>query len=120
MYTANLGTKTDGYLSSVASGGTNSVLNNPSAAASVAAIAARQISQLQGRLGGFHKFQVRTALASLSDVKQGLEKARSVINDVDYAVESAELNRQNILLQSAMSLLGLANQQSSQVLSLLR
>jgi flagellin len=120
VYTANLGTKTDGYLSSVASGGTNSVLNNPSAAASVAAIAARQISQLQGRLGGFQKFQVRTALASLSDVKQGLEKARSVINDVDYAVESAELNRQNILLQSAMSLLGLANQQSSQVLSLLR
>jgi flagellin len=120
MYTGNMGTKSGGYLSSLASGGTNSVLSNPSTAADIAATAQHQVSQLQGRLGGFQKFQVRTSLASLNDVKQGLEKARSVINDVDYAVESAELNRQNILLQTAMSLLGLANQQSSQVLSLLR
>jgi len=42
------------------------------------------------------------------------------VNDVDYAQESAELARQNVLLQSAISLLGVASQQSSQVLSLLR
>jgi flagellin len=120
MQSAMLGNKAGGYLSSLASGGTNSVLTDPSTAAQIAATAQRQVSQLQGRIGGFQKFQVRTTLASLNDVKQGLEKARSVINDVDYAVEAAELNKQNILLQSAMSLLGLANQQSSQVLSLLR
>jgi flagellin len=96
------------------------VLTNPSQAADIARTAARQISTLQGRIGGFQRFQVQTALNSLNDTKEGLEKARSVIRDVDYAVESAELNRQNILLQSAMSLLGLANQQSAQVLALLR
>ena len=52
--------------------------------------------------------------------KKGLEDARSIIGDVDYAAETAELNKQNVLLQSAISLLGLANQQSSQILSLLR
>ena len=50
----------------------------------------------------------------------GLESARSVIRDVDYASESAELNKQQVLLQTAVQLLGIANQQSGQILSLLR
>ena len=120
MYTAQLGNKTDGYLRSLASGGSNSLLNDPAQAATIARNAARQVSTLQGRIGGFQKFQVRTALNSLNDNKEGLERVKGVIRDVDYAVETAELNKQNVLLQSAMSLLGLANQQTSQVLSLLR
>lgn len=39
---------------------------------------------------------------------------------LSHRAATANLNRQNVLLQSAISLLGLANQQSSQVLSLLR
>jgi len=120
VYTAQLGTAADGYLKSLASGGENSLLEDPNQAALIARKAALQVSTLRGRIGGFQKFQVRTSLNSLNDVKEGLEKAKAVIKDVDYAVASAELNRQNILLQSAMSLLGLANQQSAQVLALLR
>jgi flagellin len=120
VYTSLLGNKTDGYLKSLASGGTNSLLNDPSQAAKIAREAGQQIATLQGRIGGFQKFQVQTAISSLNNNKEGLSKVQSVINDVDYAVESAELNRQNVLLQSTMSLLSLANQQSAQVLSLLR
>ncbi len=120
VYSTQLGNRTDGYLRTVQSGGANSLIENPAQAAMIAKAAALQISTLQGRIGGFQKFQVRTSLNSLNDVKEGLETARSVINDVDYAIASAELNRHNVLLQSAMSLLGLANQQSSQVLALLR
>lgn len=120
VWAAQLGTASVGYLRSMASGGANSLINNPIQAATIAREAAKQVSTLQGRIGGFQKFQVRTAISSLQDSQEGLEALRGVINDVDYAVESAELNRQNVLLQSAMSLLGLANQQSSQVLSLLR
>jgi len=120
VYTAALGNATEGYLRSLGSGGANSLINDPSQAATIARVAANQVATLQGRIGGFQKFQVNTALNSLNDTKEGLETAKGVINDLDYAVASAELNRQNILLQSAMSLLGLANQQSSQVLSLLR
>ncbi len=120
VYSAQLGNATDGYLRSLGSGGANSLITDPNGAATVARKASLQVATLQGRIGGFQKFQVRTSINSLNDAKEGLEKAKGVINDVDYAVASAELNRQNVLLQSAMSLLGLANQQSSQVLSLLR
>lgn len=120
LYTSQLGNRSVGYLKSLASGGTNSLLNNPTQAAEIAREAAKQVATLRGRIGGFQKFQVRTAINSLNDNKEGLEKVRSAINDVDYAVESAALNRQNVLLQSAISLLGLANQQSAQVLALLR
>ncbi len=119
-YTDQLGNATDGYLASLGSGKSHDLLTDAAGAATVARTAARQVAQLQGRIGGFQKFQVRTALNSLNDTKVGLEKAKGVIKDVDYAAASAELNRQNILLQSAMSLMGIANQQSSQVLALLR
>ncbi len=119
-YTDQLGTASTGYLASLGSGKANSLLTDPANAATIARNASRQVAQLRGRIGGFQKFQVRTALNSLNDTKEGLEKAKGVIRDVDYATETAELNRQNILLQSAMSLLGMANQQSAQVLSLLR
>jgi flagellin len=120
LFTAQLGNATLGYLSSLGSGGSNSLLTNPTGAANIAREATKQVSTLQGRIGGFQKFQVRTALNSLNDTKQGLETARGVIQDVDYATATAELNRQNVLMQSAMQLLGLANQQSAQVLSLLK
>ncbi len=120
MYTAQLGNSTDGYLASLASGGSNSLLNDPSGAATIARKAADQIATVRGRIGGFQKFQVRTALTSLGDLKEGLEQARGVIRDVDYAAESADLSRTNVLMQSALSMLGIANQQSASVLSLLR
>nr|QDY92655.1 flagellin A [uncultured Planctomycetota bacterium] len=120
VYAAQLGSLTDGYLGSLKSGGANSLLSDPAKAASIARKAGSQIASVQGRIGGFQKFQVRSALNSLGNVKEGLEKARSVIRDVDYAAESAELNRQNILMQAALSMLGIANQQSAAVLALLQ
>jgi flagellin len=120
VYTANLGDATNGYLKSLGSGGSASLLTDPNKAATIARAAALQVSTLQGRIGGFQKFQVRTSLNSLNQNKEGLEKAKGVINDLDYAVATAELNRQSVLTQTAMSLLSMSNQQSSQVLSLLR
>jgi flagellin len=119
-YSAQLGNATDGYLKSLVSGGGNSLLDDPAQAATIARAAAAQVATLRGRVGGFQKFQVRTSLDNLNDTKEALEKAKGVINDVDYAAETAELNRQNILMQSAISLLGVAAQQSAQVLSLLK
>jgi flagellin len=121
LHTHELGaTAVGGFLSSLKGGFTNSLQNDPSAAAAIAAEAAEQVATLRGRLGGFQKFQVQTAINSLNANRESLESARSVIRDVDYASESAELNRQQVLLQSAIQLLGVANQQSSQVLNFLR
>ncbi len=120
MYTQMLGTAADGYMASLRSGGASDLLTDPAGAAVIARAAGKQVAQLQGRIGGFQKFQVRTALNSLSATQVGLEKAKGVIQDVDYATATADLNRLNVLMQSAMQLLGIANQQSTQVLSLLR
>lgn len=120
LYSQQLGTSSLGYLSSIRGGGANSLVNDPTAAAQIAAKAKAQIAQVQGRVGGFQKFQVATAINQQNAAKESLTSAISVIKDVDFAEETANLNRQNVLLQSAISLLGVSNQQSSQILSLLR
>ncbi len=120
LYSAQLGSAVKGYLSSLKGGGTNSLVNDPNQAAAIASAAAEQIAKVQGRVGGFLKFQVGTALNQQEATRESLTSALSTIRDVDYASETAELNRQNVLMQASISLLGLANQQSSQVLSLLR
>ncbi len=123
LFSQQLGSSLNGYLSSLKSGGSNSVLTNPnnaSTAATIAGDAISQIARVAGRIGGFNKFQVDTALNQANATKEGLTSALSTIKDTDFASESANLNRQNVLLQSAIQLLGLANQQTSQVLGLLR
>ncbi|MFN0136784.1 MAG: flagellin [Phycisphaerae bacterium] len=120
VFSQQLGSSTNGYLSSLKGGGTNSLLSNPTQAAKIASEAADQLAKVQGRIGGFQKFQVKTAANQQVATKESLTNALSTIRDVDYATETAELNKQNVLLQSAISLLGLANQQSSSILSLLR
>ncbi len=119
LFSQQLGSAVTGYLSTLKGGGANSLLSDPNQAATIASEAAEQIAKVQGRVGGFQKFQVQTALNQQNATKESLTSALSVIKDVDYATETAELNRQNVLLQSSISLLGLANQQSSQILQLL-
>lgn len=120
LFSQGLGDSVTGYLSTLKSGGTNDLSKNPGQATSIAKSALAQISTLQGRIGGFTQFQVETSINSLTAAKEALTNARSVIRDVDFAAETAELSKQNVLLQSAVSLLGVASQQSAQILSLLR
>jgi flagellin len=120
LFTHTLGDSVTGYLNTLRSGGTNDLSTNANNAVAIARAAMGQIATQQGRIGGFQKFQVETSINSLNATKEALSAARGVINDVDYATATADLSRQNVLLQSAISLLGVAGQQSSQVLSLLR
>jgi flagellin len=120
FYSQQLGTGVSGEtLSALKSGGTYDLVSDPAKAAEIAAEARSQVATLQGRIGGFQKYQVQTSLNAMNATKESLTSVKSIIGDVDYAAETAELTRQNVLLQSAISLLGMANQQSAQVLSLL-
>ena len=119
-YSYELGQNGLGYLSDLKSGGSADLTTDPGLASRIAQKAAEQVSVMQGRLGGFQKFQVGAAMNQLGAVQEGLSAAKSIIGDVDFAEATANLNQQNVLLQSAISLLGVANQQSSQVLALLR
>ena len=51
--------------------------------------------------------------------QDGLSSAASVIGDTDFALATAMLTRQQVLIQSGITLLGVANQQAAQILSLL-
>jgi flagellin len=95
------------------------VLTDPNQAAQIADAALQQVTTVQGRLGAFQTYQVGTSLSLMETLQEGLTEVRSTIADTDYATETANLNRQNVLMQAAITLLGMANQQQSSVLNLL-
>jgi flagellin len=106
-------------LSELKSGGSVSLQNDVGAALSTVRDAIAEVAGIRGRIGGFQKFQVGSSIRSLQAAQAGLGEATSVIGDTDFAVASARLNQQTVLIQSAVQLLGMANQQSAQILALL-
>jgi len=101
------------------SGGTAALRTDPGSALSSVREALSDIAGIRGRLGGFQKFQVGSAIRSLQAAQTGLSEAAGVIEDTDFALATAALNRQQVLIQSTIALLGVAGQQSAQILSLL-
>lgn len=79
-----------------------------------------KIVSLRGRLGAFQKTTLNTNIAALTETLETLTQAESDIRDTDFAKESAALTRAQILVQSGLSVLGIANQNPQSVLSLLR
>lgn len=59
-------------------------------------------------------------LNNLQSVKTNTESARSRIQDTDYAKEAANLSRTQVLQQAGMAMLSQSNQNSQNVMSLLR
>jgi len=106
-------------LSALKSGGTADLRTDVATALTVVKKAASQVAEARGRVGGFQKYQVQTALSNMQTNKTGLESARSVIRDTDYAVATSQLNKETVLVQSTIQLLGVASQQAAQILSLL-
>lgn len=64
--------------------------------------------------------RLESTVANLQNVNENIEGARARIEDADFAKESAELARTQVLQQAGQSMLSQANQQSQQVLSLLQ
>lgn len=106
-------------LSDLKSGGKADLNANSANSLKAVRKAIEQVAAAKGRIGGFQKFQIQPAINSLNAQAESLTKAKSVVADTDFAAATAELNRQSVLLNSGISLLGLANQQASQILALL-
>ncbi len=106
-------------LSELKSGAAVDLNSDVTGALSTVREAIAEMASARGRLGGFQKFQVESAISSLQAAKNGLTSAASVIGDTDYAVATAKLTQQEVLIQSGITLLGIANQQAAQILSLL-
>lgn len=81
--------------------------------------ALERVSTLRGRLGAIQKNVIETNVSALGIALENISEARSQIVDTDFATETAELTRSQILSQAGISVLSIANQQPQQVLALL-
>ena len=106
-------------LSELKSGGAVDLTSDVAGALDAVREAIAEVAGARGRLGGFQKFQVGSAINTLQSQQTGLTAAASVIGDTDFAVATANLNRETVLVQTSIALLGVANQQASMILSLL-
>ena len=119
--TASLGNSTLGFLSTLTSGGTNSLTgDNLVTAQQIVDKSIKQVSQLRGRLGAFQKFTIGSTINSLGVAFENASAAESAIRDTDFAEETANLTRSQILAQAATTVLAQANASPQAALGLLR
>ena len=117
---SHLGSDAVGFLNSIVDGGNNSVVGDNAAQASeIVDLAIQQIATLRGRLGAFERNTLQTSIRSHQIALENLTASESQIRDADFAAETSELTRAQILASAGTSTLALANSQAQQVLSLL-
>ncbi len=117
---SRLGNATLGFLSSIVTGGDNSLVEGSYAeAGAIIDEAMDQISVLRGRLGAFERNTLQTTMRSVQISLENLTASESNIRDADYAVETSMLTRAQILQSAGTSSLALANSSATSVLSLL-
>lgn len=112
------------YLSTLKSGQGNSIAESArrrdySIASSILDAAIDEVAVIRGRLGAFEKNVLQTNVRSLQAAFENLSASDSKIRDADFAAETSALTRAQILQAAGTTVLGLANQSSQQVLSLL-
>jgi flagellin len=111
---------TAGKLYQLGTGESFSLKTDAAGAAKVVNQVIDKVASLRGRLGAFQRTTLDSNSVSLNDTLSNLNEAQSSIRDADFAKESANLTRAQILVQSGTSVLGIANQSAQSVLALLR
>ncbi len=118
--TGSLGDSSVGALSSLATGQTNSLTSKNFADAQIIIRAGQDyVAQLRGRLGAFQKNTLQTIANSLQVTFENTAAAEASIRETDFASETSNMTRAQILVQAALSTLRLANAQPQMVLALL-
>ena len=118
---SKLGNGTVGHLSDVVTGGVSSLVSGNAAAASqIIEASLNQVSILRGRLGAFQQGTLNTNINTLNVALENVTSANSSIADADFAAETANLTRSQILVQAGTSVLSTANSSPQSVLSLLQ
>jgi len=116
---ASLGGAT-GRLYELGSGGSAALATDPAKASKIINEVIDKVTGLRGRLGAFQKTTIDANKNTLADAVENLTAAESSIRDADFASESANLTRAQILVQAGTSVLAVANRNPENVLALLR
>ena len=85
----------------------------------IADVAIGQVSSIRAGLGAIQN-RLESTVNNLSATAENLSAARSRIQDADFADETAQFTRNQIIQQAGVSVLAQANQQPQVALSLLR
>jgi flagellin len=118
---SHLGDAETGFLNQLQTGGNASLVSNSSTKASqIVDLAINQVAVLRGRLGAFEKNVINTNVNSLQVALENVTASESSIRDADFAVETSNMTRAQILTQAGTSVLATANSTPQSVLSLLQ
>jgi flagellin-like hook-associated protein FlgL len=79
-----------------------------------------QITSTRGRLGALQRSQLEMSIDHMKDAISIGSEARSQIADVEFASESSEFARQQLLMQSSVAVLQQSGQMKQLMLSLLQ
>jgi flagellin len=117
----SLGDASLGFLSTLQSGGANA-LGSASlvTAQKIVNEAITQVSSLRGRLGAFQKYTIGSTINALGVAYENASAAESNIADTNFASETANLTRAQILSQAATTVLASANNAPQSALTLLQ
>ena len=109
------------FLDSLETGGDNSLAKemNLDSASKILDSAIEQIALLRGSLGAIERNTLQTNIRSLQVAIENTTAAGSKIRDADFARETAELSRAQILQSAGISVLATANATNANVLQLL-
>lgn len=119
--TTSLGDSQIGLLYTLATGQENALAErNYETSQQILRAAVDQVSTLRGRLGAFERDTLDTTEQSLNVQYENVAAAESAIRDADFAVETSNLTRSQILVQAAMLALQQANRAPQNVLALLQ
>ncbi|MBI4716772.1 MAG: flagellin [Planctomycetes bacterium] len=120
MQANSLGNAIIGFLSDLKTGQSKALSTGKfSQASQVVDEVITQVSVLRGRLGAFERDTLQPNIDQLQITTENLTSSQAVIRDTDFATETSELTRAQILVQAGNSILAIANAQSQNVLSLL-
>lgn len=96
-----------------------STATNAAKAIEVIDVALQKISQSRGDLGALSN-RLDSTISNLTNISVSVQTARSQVVDADFAKESTNLARGQILSQASTAMLAQANSSKQNVLSLLR
>jgi len=111
----------DTTIATLFAGATLDALSSTTANTALSAIdtAINSVTSVRGTLGATQN-RLQTTIRSIDNASENLSAAESRIRDVDVAKETADLTRNTILQQAAVSVLSQANSQPQIALSLLQ
>jgi flagellin len=109
----------EGFLSTLKTGGDNDLFTNAANAIRVIDTAIDQVSRQRAFLGGLQAFTIDSNISSLEVAVENISATESNIRDLDFAEESANFTRTQILFQAGTAVLANANLVPQSALTLL-